>query len=83
MYISLSFKTFDKANSKFNLKIKEVLHINWGKSNLNVQQNHLVPTFSHVLKTLALVIGLVKGELWSIMALGDVWFNFFSETINL
>ena len=33
-------KTTDKANSKFNLKIKEALRINWTKSNLNAQQNH-------------------------------------------
>ena len=32
----------DKANSKFDLKIKEALHINWGKHDLNAQQNHLV-----------------------------------------
>ena len=41
-YNSLSFKIIDKANSKFDLKIKEALHINWGKPNLNAQQNHLV-----------------------------------------
>ena len=40
-YNSLSFKITDKANSKFNLKIKEALHINWRKPNLNTQQNHL------------------------------------------
>ena len=38
---SLSFKVIDKANSKFDLKIKETLHINWRKPNLNAQQNHL------------------------------------------
>ena len=32
----------DKTNSKFDLKIKEALHINWGKHDLNAQQNHLV-----------------------------------------
>ena len=32
---SLSFKIIDKANNKFNLKIKEVLHLNWRKPNLN------------------------------------------------
>ena len=40
-YNSLSFKIIDKANSKFDLKIKEALHINWRKPNLNAQQNHL------------------------------------------
>ena len=41
-YNSLFFKTIDKANSKFNFKIKETLHINWRKKpNLNAQQNHL------------------------------------------
>ena len=38
---SLCFKIIDKANSKFDLKIKEALHINWRKTNLNAQQNHL------------------------------------------
>ena len=36
-YNSLCFKIIDKANSKFDLKIKEALHINWRKPNLNVQ----------------------------------------------
>ena len=40
-YNSLCFKIIDKANSKFDLKIKEALHINWRKPNLNAQQNHL------------------------------------------
>ena len=39
-YNSLSFKIIDKANSKFDLKIKEALNTNWGKPNLNPQQNH-------------------------------------------
>ena len=34
------------ANYKFNLKIKEALHINWKKPNLNAQQNHLALTLS-------------------------------------
>ena len=45
-YNSLSFKIIDKANSKFNLKNKEPLHINWIKPNLNAQQNHLALTYS-------------------------------------
>ena len=40
-YSSLCFKIIDKANPKFDLKIKEALHINWRKPNLNAQQNHL------------------------------------------
>ena len=40
-YNSLCFKITDKANSKFDLKIKAALHINWRKPNLNIQQNHL------------------------------------------
>ena len=40
-YNSLSFEITDKANSKFDLKIKENLHINSRKPNLNAQQNHL------------------------------------------
>ena len=43
---SLFFKIIDKANSKFDLKIKEALHINWKKPNLNAQQNHLALTLS-------------------------------------
>ena len=43
---SLCFKIIDKANSKFDLKIKEALHINWRKPNLNAQQNHLALTLS-------------------------------------
>ena len=31
----------DKGSSKLELKIKEALHINWVKPNLNAQQNHL------------------------------------------
>ena len=43
-YNSLCFKIIDKANSKFDLKIKGALHINWKKPNLNAQQNHLALT---------------------------------------
>ena len=43
-YNSLCFKIIDKSNSKFDLKIKETLHINWRKPNLNAQQNHLALT---------------------------------------
>ena len=42
----LCFKIIDKANSKFDLKIKQALHINWGKPNLSAQQNHLAPTLT-------------------------------------
>ena len=45
-YNALSFKIIDKTNSKFDLKIKEVLHINWRKPNLNAQQIHLALTLS-------------------------------------
>ena len=41
---SLCFQIIDKANSKSDLKIKEPLHINWRKPNLNAQQNHLALT---------------------------------------
>ena len=40
-YNSLCFKIIVKANSKFDLKIKDALHINLRNLNLNVQQNHL------------------------------------------
>ena len=43
---SICFKIIDKANSKFDLKIKEALHNNWRKPNLNAQQNHLALTLS-------------------------------------
>ena len=43
---SLTFKIIGKGNSKFALKIKEALYINWTKSNVNLQQNHLVLTLS-------------------------------------
>ena len=45
-YNSLSFKVIDKPNSKFDLNIKEALHINWRKPNFNAQQNHLDLTLS-------------------------------------
>ena len=45
-YNSLWFKIIDKDNSKFDLKIIEVLHIHWRKPNLNAQQNHLALTLS-------------------------------------
>ena len=43
---SLCFKIIDKNKSKFDLKIKEALHINWRKPNLNAQKNDLslIPT---------------------------------------
>ena len=45
-YNSLCFNIIDQVNSNFDLKIKEPLHINWRKPNLNAQQNHLALTFS-------------------------------------
>ena len=45
-YNFLCFKIIDKANSKFKSRIKENLHINWRKPNLNAQQNHLALTLS-------------------------------------
>ena len=36
-YNSLCFKITDKGNSKFNLNIKEALHINWRKPNLKAR----------------------------------------------
>ena len=43
-YNSLCFEIVDQANSKIYLKIKQALDINWGKPNLDVQQNHLALT---------------------------------------
>ena len=45
-YNSPCFKIIYQTNSKFELKIKEALHINWRKPNLNAQQNHLALTLS-------------------------------------
>ena len=45
-YNSLCFEVIDKASSKFDLKIKEALHINWRKPNSNGQQNQLAVTLS-------------------------------------
>ena len=46
--IILFFKKIimDTDNSKFYLRIKEALHMNWRKPNLNAQQNHLALTLS-------------------------------------
>ena len=41
-YNSLSFEIIDRAKSKLDLKIKNVLHINLRKPNLNTQQNHKI-----------------------------------------
>ena len=45
-YNSLCSKIIDQAYSKFDLRIKESLHINWRKPNLNEQKNHLALTLS-------------------------------------
>ena len=45
-YNSLCFKINDNSNSKFDLKIKEALHINWRKPNFSGHQNHLALTLS-------------------------------------
>ena len=47
-YNSHCFKIIDMVNSKFDLKMKEVVHINWRKPNLNVQQNHFALTHSPI-----------------------------------
>ena len=44
--ILFPFKIIDKVNSKFDLRIKEALDINWRKANLTAQQNHLFLTLS-------------------------------------
>ena len=45
-YNFLCFKIINKTNYKFGLRIKEALHINWRKPNLNAQPNHLALTLS-------------------------------------
>ena len=42
----LSSTIIIKASFKFDLKIKEALHINWRKPDLNAQQSHLALTLS-------------------------------------
>ena len=49
LYNTLCFKIIDKFNSIFDLKMKEALHINSRKPNLNAQQNHLALTLSQQL----------------------------------
>ena len=44
LYNCLCFEIIDKANSKFDLKIKAALHINLIKPNVNAQQSHLALT---------------------------------------
>ena len=46
-YNYLSFKIIDKANSKFDLKIKEALHINWRKPNLTLNKIIYVALFCY------------------------------------
>ena len=45
-YNSLCLKKIDKANSNFELKIKEALHITRRTPNLSVQQSYLALTLS-------------------------------------
>ena len=54
-YNYVSYKIVDKANSKFDLKIREPLHINWRKPNLSAQQNHLLSPFHLFLLSLTLI----------------------------
>ena len=57
-YNSFCFKIIDK----FDFEIKETLHINWRKPNLNAQQNHLALThcsFSAPLLFSVFVVGAV------------------------
>ena len=44
--ILIWYKIIEKVNSKFDLKSKEALHINWRIPNLHAQQNHLALTLS-------------------------------------
>ena len=39
---SVSFKIIDKAKPKFDLKIKEALHINWRKPNLKLSTKSFI-----------------------------------------
>ena len=66
-YNSLCFKIIDKANSKFDLKFKEALHISWRKPCLNAQQNHLALTLSLQLALLLSVFAFFCLSLSSII----------------
>lgn len=46
MYQHDTFKILYRANSKFDLKIKEALRIKRNKSQLNLGEKHLTPTQS-------------------------------------
>ena len=63
MTSSIKNGLIDKANSKFDLKIKKTLHINWRKPILNAQQNHLAITLSLQL-------------LFPLLLSAFVWFSF-------
>ena len=53
-YNSLRVKIIDKANSIFDLKIKEVLHVNWRKPNLNAQTTKSFSSHPFTLASVAL-----------------------------
>ena len=40
------FEVIDEAKTEFSLKLKEAMHIEWEKPNLNVQQKHVQVTIS-------------------------------------
>ena len=63
MTSSIKNGLIDNANSKFDLKIKKTLHINWRKPILNAQQNHLAITLSLQL-------------LFPLLLSAFVWFSF-------
>ena len=66
-YNSLSFKIIDKANSKFDLRIKESLHINRRKPNLNAQQNHYLSPFRYSFRPPCSFLFCFCVSLWSII----------------
>jgi len=41
------FEIIDSASTKFQLKLKEAMHINWEKPNLNQQVKHINLTLKH------------------------------------
>ena len=63
-------KIIDKANSKFELNIKEAMHINWRKPNLNARENLLAFTLALPLARITpffLSVFLFCLSLWSIV----------------
>ena len=69
----ICFKVIDWANSKFDLRIKEALQINWRKPNLNAQQNHLA---------LPLIASVSLATFFLFVPLVFLFFSFFCNSLS-